>query len=82
VTRKGEEEGVFAGLYNTMRKFLGVGVLQEIDYLRNSLKVCTPVSGEIGILALGNVKLDRNMKELPAVADENTVDFASFRKLF
>jgi polynucleotide 5'-hydroxyl-kinase GRC3/NOL9 len=82
VTRKGEEEGVFAGLYNTSRKFLGVGVLQEIDYLRNSLKVCTPVSGEIGILALGNVKLDRNMKELPAVADENAVDFASFRKLF
>jgi hypothetical protein len=46
------------------------------------LKVCTPVSGEIGILVLGNVKLDRNMKELPAVADENAVDFASFRKLF
>ena len=82
VTRKGEEEGVFAGLYNTRREFLGVGVLQEIDYLRNCLKVCTPVSGEIRVLALGNVKLDRNMKELPAVADENAVDFASFRKLF
>jgi polynucleotide 5'-hydroxyl-kinase GRC3/NOL9 len=82
VTRKGEEEGVFAGLYNTGRKFLGVGVLQEIDYLRNSLKVCTPVSGEIGTLVLGNVKLDRNMKELPAVADENAADFASFKKLF
>ena len=82
VTRKGEEEGVFAGLYNASRKFLGVGVLQEIDYLRKSVKVCTPVSGDIGILALGNVRLDRNMKELPAIADENGADFASFRKLF
>ena len=82
VTRKGEEEGVFVGLYNTERKFLGVGVLQEIDYLRNTLKVSTPVSGEIGILTMGNVKLDRNMRELPTVADENAVDFASFKKLF
>lgn len=82
VTRKGEEEGVFAGLYNMSRKFLGVGVLQEIDYLRNSLKLYTPVSGEIAILVLGNVKLNRNMKELPAVTDDNTVDFASSRNLF
>jgi polynucleotide 5'-kinase involved in rRNA processing len=82
VTRKGEEEGVFAGLYNNRREFLGVGVLQEIDYLRNSLKICTPVSEGIHILVLGNVKLDRNMKELPATADENAIDFSSFRKLF
>jgi len=82
VTRKGEEEGVFVGLYNNERNFLGVGVLQEIDYLRNTMKVNTPVSGEIGMLRMGNVKLDRNMRELPIAADENTADFASFRKLF
>jgi len=82
VTRKGEEEGVFVGLYNTERKFLGVGVIQEIDYLRNAMKVNTPVSREIGILTMGNVKLDRNMRELPTVAGENAVDFASFKKLF
>lgn len=82
VTRKGEEEGLLAALYAAGRKFLGIGVLQEIDYIRKTLKICTPVSGEISVLALGKVKLDKNMKEIPTVAGENQLDFASFRKLF
>ena len=44
VSRKGEEEGLLAGLYDSKRKFLGVGVLQEIDYLRKTVKISTPVS--------------------------------------
>jgi polynucleotide 5'-hydroxyl-kinase GRC3/NOL9 len=81
VTRKGEEEGLLTGLYDAERKFLGIGILQEIDYLRNTLKICTPVSGEVSILALGKIKLDKNMKEIPTIAGENPVDLASFRKL-
>ena len=82
VTRKGEEEGLLAALYAAERRFLGIGVLQEIDYIRKTLKICTPVSGEISVLALGKVKLDKNMKEIPTVAGENHLDFTSFRKLF
>jgi len=82
VTRKGEEEGLLAALYNAERKFLGVGVLQEIDYLRKTVKICTPVSGKISVLALGKVKLDKNMKEIPSIPGENHLDFSSFRKLF
>jgi polynucleotide 5'-hydroxyl-kinase GRC3/NOL9 len=82
VTHKGEEEGLLAALYNAERKFLGICVLQEIDYLRKTLKICTPVSGEISALALGKVKLDKNMKEIPSIPGENNLDFSSFRKLF
>jgi polynucleotide 5'-hydroxyl-kinase GRC3/NOL9 len=82
VARKGEEEGLLAGMYDSKRKFLGVGVLQEIDYLRKSVKVSTPVSRDICVLALGKVKLDKNMKEIPTIEEENQVDFASFKKLF
>jgi polynucleotide 5'-hydroxyl-kinase GRC3/NOL9 len=81
VTRKGDEEGLLAALYNRERKFLGIGILQEIDYIRKSVKVFTPVSEEASILALGKVKLDKNMKEIPLI-EENNVDFASFKKLF
>lgn len=81
VTRKGEEEGLLAALYDGERKFLGIGVLQEIDYLRKTAKVTTPVSKEASILALGKVKLDKNMKEIP-LTDENNMNFASFKKLF
>jgi polynucleotide 5'-kinase involved in rRNA processing len=81
VTRKGEEEGLLAAMYDDQRKFLGVGVVQEIDYLRKTLKIATPVSEEASILALGRVKLDKNLKEISST-DENTIDFASFKKLF
>jgi hypothetical protein len=46
------------------------------------LKVITPVSEEASILALGKVKLDKNMKEISLTAEENNLDFASFKKLF
>ena len=80
VARKGEEEGLLAGMYDSNRKFLGVGVLQEVDYLRKTLKISTPVSSDICVLAFGKVKLDKNMKEI-AVTEDN-IDLASFRKLF
>jgi len=82
VVRKGEEEGLLAGVFDANRKFLGLGVLQEIDYLRKSLKISTPVSEDICVLSLGKVKLDKNMKEVPVAEEENQVDFASFKKLF
>jgi polynucleotide 5'-hydroxyl-kinase GRC3/NOL9 len=82
VTRKGEEEGLLVAMYNSKRKFLGIGVLQEIDYLRKTVKILTPVSGEISIVALGKVKLDKNMKEIPAISDQDRMDFGSFSKLF
>jgi polynucleotide 5'-hydroxyl-kinase GRC3/NOL9 len=78
VSRKGDEEGLLAAMYNDKREFLGIGVVQEIDYVRRTVKVCTSVSEEVAILALGKIKLDKNMKEIPVV-EENHLDFASFK---
>jgi len=77
VFRKGEEEGLLMALHNAERKFLGIGVLQEVDYARKTLKIFTPVSEEISIVSLGKVKLDKNMKEIPALAEENQSEFRS-----
>jgi len=82
VTRKGEEEGLLAGVYDSNRKFLGIGVLQAIDYLRKSLKISTPVSGDICVLALGKVRLDKNMKEVPMVEEEDETESSSLKKPF
>jgi polynucleotide 5'-hydroxyl-kinase GRC3/NOL9 len=71
ILRKGEEEGLLMALYNVERKFLGIGVLHEIDYARKTLKIFTPVSKEISIVSLGKVKLDKNLKEIPILAEEN-----------
>lgn len=69
VTWKGEEEGLLTALYNDGKKFLGVGVLREIDYIRKVMKIFTPVSGGISTVAIGKVKLDKNFREIPAVQD-------------
>jgi len=71
ILRKGEEEGLLMALYNVKRKFLGIGILHEIDYSRKTLKIFTPVSKEIAIVSLGKVKLDKNLKETPFPTEKN-----------
>jgi polynucleotide 5'-hydroxyl-kinase GRC3/NOL9 len=71
VIRKGDEEGLLVALYGDDRKFLGIGVLREIDYSRKTLKIFTPISERISIVALGRVKLDKNHKETPAFSEES-----------
>jgi len=70
IIRKGEEEGLLAGFHDAHRKFLGIGILQEVDYNRRTARILTPVSKEIAIVTLGKIKLDKNMKEIPAFAEE------------
>jgi polynucleotide 5'-hydroxyl-kinase GRC3/NOL9 len=81
VTQRGEEKGLLVALYDSERRFLGIGVLREVDYFRKSLKILTPVSGEISIVALGKVKLDKNLREIPVFAEENQSEFSKFNEL-
>jgi polynucleotide 5'-kinase involved in rRNA processing len=69
-------------LHNAERKFLGIGVLQEVDYARKTLRILTPVSEEISVVALGKAKLDKNLKEIPSLEEDNQSEFAALRKLF
>lgn len=80
IVRKGEEEGLLAGLYNPQREFLGIGIIQEVDYLRETIKILTPVTGDVATAVLGKVKLDRNMKEVQA-SEDGQADL-EFSKLF
>ena len=60
-----EEKGLLAGLYDSQGKFLGIGVLREVDYLRKTLKVLTSVTAKPASIALGKVRLDENLREVP-----------------
>ena len=80
IIRKGEEEGLLTALFNEERKFLGIGIIQEIEYLRKTLKILTPVSQDIAIAVIGRVKLDKNMKEIPFIGEE-TEEFTAFSNL-
>jgi polynucleotide 5'-kinase involved in rRNA processing len=64
------EEGLLLGLYDSQRKFLGIGVLRGVDYLRKALKVLTSVSEKPSSITLGKVRLDENLKEIPFPLEE------------
>lgn len=71
IIRKGDEEGALVGLYNSEKKFLGIGVLQEVDYARRKMKILTPVSKGIATVVVGRVKLDKNLREISSFDAEH-----------
>jgi len=71
--RQGEERGLLLGLYDAQRKFLGIGIMLEVDSARKTLKVLTSVSANPSIIAIGKVRLDENFKEAPRFLGENGV---------
>jgi len=81
VIRKGQEEGALTALYNSERRFLGIGVLQEVDYIRKTLKILTPVSKEIATIVVGKVKLDKNLKETPLFENDKQQNFNFIQRL-
>jgi polynucleotide 5'-hydroxyl-kinase GRC3/NOL9 len=61
----GEERGFLLGLFDSQRRFLGIGVLREIDHSRKTLKVLTSVATKPAIIQVGKVRLDENFREIP-----------------
>jgi polynucleotide 5'-hydroxyl-kinase GRC3/NOL9 len=64
VIRDGEEEGLLVGLKDEEDNFLGIGILHGVDYKRRVLKVYTPVSEKVSMLCFGQIKLDKNCREI------------------
>ena len=64
VIREGDEEGLLVGLKDEEDNFLGIGILHGVDYKRRVLKVYTPVSEKVSMLCFGQIKLDKNCREI------------------
>ncbi len=64
VIREGDEEGLLVGLKDEEDIFLGIGILHEVDYKRKTLKIYTPVSEKVSMLCFGQIKLDKNFREI------------------
>ncbi len=58
------EKGVLVGLYGSGTKFLGIGVLREINQTRRALKVQTAVSAKPSRIVIGKVILDEKLREI------------------
>ena len=64
VMREGDEEGLLVSLHNDAANFLGIGILNGIDYERKTMKVYTPAKGKISAVSMGQIKLDKKCGEL------------------
>jgi polynucleotide 5'-kinase involved in rRNA processing len=51
-------------LHDKDGSFLGIGIIEELDYDRQALKVYTNVKKGIASIHVGQVKLDKSGKEL------------------
>ncbi|MCL1977954.1 MAG: hypothetical protein FWG55_07650 [Candidatus Bathyarchaeota archaeon] len=61
---QGKEKGILIGLRNSKR-FLGIGIMLEYNRARRVMKVLTPVSSKPASIAIGRIKLDPELKEMP-----------------
>ncbi len=58
------EKGILVGLYGRGSKFLGIGVLREVNQLRKALKVQTAVSAKPLRIIIGKVIVNEKFQEV------------------
>jgi polynucleotide 5'-hydroxyl-kinase GRC3/NOL9 len=64
--REGAEQGLLVGLHDEKGRFLGIGILNRIDYERRVLQVFTAITANVSSIHVGQVKLDRRGREIGA----------------
>ncbi len=61
---QGDEKGLLVALQDKDDNFLGIGIIEELDYRRQVLKIYSNVRKGITAIHVGQVKLDKSGKEL------------------
>jgi len=61
---EGDENGLLVGLKGEEDHFLGIGILQGVDYKRKNLKIYTPVTQKVASVCFGQIKLNKSLKEI------------------
>lgn len=61
---KGFERGIVIGLLRPDGEFAGLGVISDIDYADRKVTVLTPIKDEVGIIQVGQLKLNTSWREL------------------
>jgi polynucleotide 5'-hydroxyl-kinase GRC3/NOL9 len=61
---RGDEEGLLVALNDKEGNFIGLGIVEQLDYERRVLKVYTSARKNVASIKVGQVKLDKSGKEL------------------
>jgi len=60
-----EVENLLIGLYSAQRRFLGIGIIRDVDFARKAIRVYTAVDEKPAFVVLGMVRLDEKLHEIP-----------------
>jgi len=65
IVNKNEEKGLLVGLLNSEFKTLGLGIIENIHYRENEIRIFTPVvSEEVQIVQCGSLKITKTGQEI------------------
>jgi polynucleotide 5'-hydroxyl-kinase GRC3/NOL9 len=69
VITRGSEQNVLVGLVNDANELLGIGIIDEIDYVRGRMIVITPVKdkGKIAAVQFGSMKINSKGEEVGTI---------------
>ncbi|MCW4023667.1 MAG: Clp1/GlmU family protein [Candidatus Bathyarchaeota archaeon] len=62
LSKKEAHKGLLLGFKSKLGKFLGIGILMEINKRKKALKVFTPVETVIGTITVGKVHFDKQLE--------------------
>lgn len=65
IVDKNEESGLILGLLDKDLNTLGIGLIENISYEKNTIRVFTPVTERIKILQFGFLKITKTGEEIP-----------------
>jgi len=60
----GKAENMLIGIYDARKKFLGIGIIRKIDYMRKAIKIYTAVTVNPSSIVWGKIWLSNNLKEI------------------
>jgi polynucleotide 5'-kinase involved in rRNA processing len=63
-SRHDEGRGLLLGMYGSQGKFLGIGVVLELNYKKKILRARTSVKEKIARVVVGKVRLNEHLREL------------------
>jgi polynucleotide 5'-hydroxyl-kinase GRC3/NOL9 len=64
IVNKNEEKGLVVGLLNKELKTLGIGIIENIHYRENELRIYTPVTADVQIVQFGSLKITKTGQEI------------------
>lgn len=75
-------ENLIVGIYDAQGRFLGIGIIHKVDYIRRSIKIFTPVTEKPACIVVGKVRLNKDLHEISSELNPCSLPVKEVANLF